>query len=123
MKVKLNQQMQEVDGSPVQVTGRPPMTLKDVIINSLLSVKRNPQTGQPEIEDEKTKLDKYDLIRKIRDKKLEVELKAEEVAAIKNYISMHQPSPIIVGEALEMIEGKYKPMEIIEEDDGNNNKT
>ena len=124
MKVKLNQQMQEVDGSPVQVTGRPPMTLKDVIINSLLSVKRNPQTGQPEIEDEKTKLDKYDLIRKIRDKKLEVELKAEEVAAIKNYISKHQPSPIIVGEALEMIEGKYKRMAVwTEEEEEANEKT
>ena len=108
--------MQEIDGTPVQQAGKPPMTLKDVIISSLLAIKRNPQTGMPEAEDEKTKFDKYELIRKIRDKKTEVDLKAEEVALIKKLISKHQHSPIIVGEALEMLEGKYKPMEIIEEE-------
>lgn len=116
MKVKLNQQMQEIDGRPVQVTGRPPMTLKDVIVNSLLAVARNPQTGQPETESEKIKFEKYELIRKIRDKKIEVDLKAEDVALIKKLISKHQHSPLIVGEAHEMLEGKYIIMKKIEDE-------
>ena len=117
MKIKLNQKMQEHDGSDVIAGDRPPMTLKDVIIASLLAVKRDLRTGQAEEVPEKDKIQKYDLIRKIRDKKLEVELKAEEVSLIKGLISKHQASPMIVGEAFQMIEGKYKPMEIIKEEE------
>ena len=86
MKIKLNQKMQEHDGSDVIAGNRPPMTLKDVIIASLLAVKRDPRTGQTEEVPEKERIQKYDLIRKIRDKKLEVELKSEDVAFIKGLI-------------------------------------
>jgi len=116
MKLKINQVLQEMDGSPIQVSGKPPMTLKDVITGSLLSIARNPQTGQPEQESEKDKFDKYELVRKIRDKKIEVDLKAEEVALIKKLIGKHQVSPLIVGEAFEMIEGKYQSMKKIDDE-------
>ena len=116
MKLKINQVLQEMDGSPIQVSGKPPMTLKDVITGSLLSIARNPQTGQPEYESEKDKFDKYELVRKIRDKKIEVDLKAEEVALIKKLIGKHQVSPLIVGEAFEMIEGKYQSMKKIDDE-------
>ena len=122
MKIKLNQKMQEHDGSDVIAGDRPPMTLKDVIIASLLAVKRDPRTGQTEEVPEKERIQKYDLIRKIRDKKLEVELKSEDVAFIKGLISKYQQSPMILGEALEMIEGKYKPMEIIKEEEEETDK-
>ena len=120
MKVKLNQKLQESDGTDIVVGNRPPMTLKDVIINSLLAGKRDPRTGQIEDVPEKERIQKYDLIRKIRDIKLEVELKSEDVAFIKGLISKHQQSPMILGEALEMIEGKYKPMEIIKDEEETN---
>lgn len=116
MKIKLNQKLQEETGADIIISNRPPMTLKDVIINSLLAVKRDSRTGQLEEENEEKKLQKYDLIRKIRDKKQEVELKAEEISLIKGLISKHQASPMIVGEAFEMIEGKYLAMKKIDDE-------
>jgi len=116
MKIKLNQKLQEQDGTDIVVGNRPPMTLKDVIINSLLAGKRDPRTGQIEDVPEKERIQKYDLIRKIRDIKLEVELKSEDVAFIKGLISKHQQSPMILGEALEMIEGKYLAMKKIDDE-------
>lgn len=105
MKIKLNQEIQNEFGKPLKRGNFPPVTLKDIIVASILQPVRD--------EEEHKKLEKYDIFKKIRSKKEEVELKAEEITTIKKMISKFQPQ-LIVGQCHEMIEGKYERMEPIE---------
>jgi len=91
MKIKINTQLTGAEGKLID----PALTLKEVCINSILT---------PIQEDkEKTKLDKYDIFKKLRDAKIEVELKAEEIVVIKKAIGLLQP-PLIMGQCFEMLE-------------------
>ena len=108
MKIKLNQQMQDEYGKPVIHGGKPPLTLRDVIVRSLLEPVRNSMTGASD-EDPKVKAEKYEIFRKVQKQREQIELKAEEVTLIKKCIEKYE-TQLIQGEAHEMIEDKYEPI-------------
>ena len=98
MKIKINEKLVGVDGTPLKGEKGQPITFKDIAIHSILS----PVQG----DDEKKKWDKYEIYRKLQDAKgAEVELKTEEVAILKLAIGKIQP-PLIMGQCWEIIEGK-----------------
>ena len=97
MKVKINQEIKDALGAPIITGATSKLFLKDVCISSILS----PIQG----DDEMSKWKKYEIFKKLRDAKVEVELTAEEISTIKKAISHFQP-PLIMGQAFEMIEGK-----------------
>ena len=100
MKIELNVQLTGIDGiTPISIDpkNRKVLTLKEVCIQSILA----PTQGDTE----KTKLEKWDLFKKLRDNKdMELmDLKAEEIVLIKKAIGIMQP-PLIMGQAFEMLE-------------------
>ncbi len=99
MKVKVNQELKDVNDLPIKKLEGGNLTLKDVIITSVLS----PIQG----DDQKVKFDKYEIYKKVKVDYVggEVELTAEEIALIKKCIGQLQP-PLILGQAFEMLEGK-----------------
>lgn len=99
MKVKIEEKILGVDGKTplMNPESQSDLTLRDVCINSLLS----PMEGDTEV----TKYEKYELFKRIRTAKLEVEFKVEETAIIKKCIGKFQP-PLILGQAFDLIEGK-----------------
>jgi hypothetical protein len=98
MKVKVNQKLKLHDGvSPIKMEGNQDLTLGSVCINSILTPVQTDTVEQ--------KLEKYDIFKKLRDGKAEVELSVEEIALLKKSIGTVNP-PLIVGQAFEMIEGK-----------------
>ena len=96
MKVKINETLKGIDGVKDLLNSetRQSLTLRDVIISSLL----------PPVENDKQeeKWSKYEIFKKVRDAKTEVDLKAEEVVLIKKCIGKFQP-PLILGQAFELI--------------------
>jgi len=97
MKVKINQELKDVDGKAIQAGAKPRLLLQDVCINALLTPNQK--------DEEKQKWDKYELYKKVRDAKAEVELLAEEISLIKKSIAIVNP-PLIMGQAWEMLENK-----------------
>ena len=97
MKVKINQKLMGSDGAPLEKEKGQVITFKDIAIHSILS----PIQG----DDEKKKWDKYEIYRKLKDAKDDVELKTEEVAILKLAIGKVQP-PLIMGQCWEIIESK-----------------
>jgi hypothetical protein len=96
MKLKINQELKDAEGkSIIAAEGRPKLLLKDVCITSILSPIKD--------DDEKTKFNKYEIFKKLRDVKTEVELTAEEIALLKKCIAFFQPQ-LIMGQCFEMIE-------------------
>jgi hypothetical protein len=97
MKVKINQELKDAEGNSIVNGKNLKLLLKDVCIASILS----PIQG----DEEKAKLDKYEIYKKLRDAKQEVELTAEEITLLKKAIGKLQPQ-LIMGQCFEMIEGK-----------------
>lgn len=99
MKIVITHAMKDVTGEDIKKPDGNILTLKDVIITSVLS----PVQG----DDEKVKFDKYEIYKKVKDDHPEgdVELTVEEIALIKKCIGQWQP-PLILGQAFEMLEGK-----------------
>lgn len=97
MKIKINQPLLGVNNEPIKTLPNQAGTLRDACINSLLVLMDG--------DTEKQKLERYEVFKKIRDAKTEVELKAEEIVTIKRSIGKHQP-PLILGQCFEMLEGK-----------------
>jgi len=100
MKIKLNETLKGIDGKQllddIEIPGKK-LTLKSKIITSLLT---------PQQEDkEADKWSKYEIFKKVRDAKTEVELTAEEVTIVKKVIGKTQPV-LILGQCFELIEGK-----------------
>ena len=110
MKIKINSILKNVYGEPLKsqrkevlpkksdkTPGFENMTIKDVIVNSLLG----------EFEGEKLtgeqKLERYKLAMKIQEAKVEIDLVTEDVVLIKDLIGKSW-SPLISGQAWEMIE-------------------
>lgn len=101
MKVVLTTKLIDVDGKDIVPPGGMPMTLKDVIFNSIL-------VPSQEKEDEKKKFEKYEIYKKIKDAKGgTVDLESQEIALIKKSIGEIQP-PLIMGQAWEMLEDKFE---------------
>ena len=97
MKVKVNNQLNDVEGKPLQGDKSKTLTMRDVCINSLLT----PVQG----DDEKIKWEKYEIFKKLRDATDEVELKLEELSLLKKAVGKLQP-PLLMGQIWEMLEGK-----------------
>ena len=97
MKVKVNNQLNDVEGQPLQGEKGRTLTMRDVCINSLLT----PVQG----DDEKAKWEKYEIFKKLRDAKDEVELKLEELNVVKKAVGKIQ-SQLLMGQVWEMLEGK-----------------
>ena len=95
MKIKLNETIKAADGKTDLQTQEGRMTLKNVIIASLLT---------PVQEDkQEDKWNKYEIFKRVRDAKVEIELKAEEIVLIKKVIGKFQP-PLILGQCFELLE-------------------
>lgn len=97
MKLKTNQTLKDVEGKPLNGEKGKLLTIGDVCINSLLT----PVQG----DDEKAKWEKYEIFKKIKDAKDEVDLKTEELLIIKKAVGKIQP-PLLMGQIWDMIEGK-----------------
>jgi len=97
MKVKISQTLQDVEGQPLKGEKGKPLTMRDVCINSLLT----PVQG----DEEKAKWEKYEIYKKLRDAKDEVELKSEEITLLKKSVGKIQP-PLLMGQVYDMIENK-----------------
>jgi hypothetical protein len=99
MKIKINHKLTDSEGKEIILPGKPAMTLKDVIISSILQPKEN--------ESQEIKYEKYSLFKKFKEAKDEIELKIEEIATIKKAIGNIQP-PLIMGQCFDLIEGIEK---------------
>ena len=95
MKVKVNNQLKDVEGKPLQGEKGKPLTMRDVCINSLLT----PVQG----DDEKVKWEKYEIYKKLRDATDECELKLEELNVVKKAVGKIQ-SQLLMGQVWEMLE-------------------
>ena len=98
MKVKINEKIKGLDGvETLKGEKNRDLLLRDICINALLTPDQQ--------DDEKKKWEKYEIFKKIRDSKSDVELKAEEITTIKKAIGKLSP-PLIMGQCFELIEGK-----------------
>lgn len=97
MKVKVNNQLKDVEGKPLQGEKGKPLTMRDVCINSLLT----PVQG----DDEKAKWEKYEIFKSMRDSKEEVDLKIEQITILKKAVGKVQP-PLLMGQIWDMLENK-----------------
>jgi hypothetical protein len=95
MKIKIDQELLDVDGQSINAGPKPKLFLRDVCINATLAPIQD--------DDEKKKWEKYEIFKKLRDAKDEVELKAEEITIIKKVIGKLN-APLIMGQCFEMLE-------------------
>jgi len=99
MKIKVNETFKGIDGiQPLpSETGRV-LALKDICINAILTPE--------EKDDEKKKLEKYSIFKKLRASSEDVVLTAEEITIIKRSIARVY-APLIMGQAFEMLEENH----------------
>lgn len=97
MKVKVNNQLKDPQGKDLPGDKGKTLTMRDVCINSLLT--------PVQTDDEKIKWEKYEIFKKLRDAKDEVELKLEELNVVKKAVGKIQ-SQLLMGQVWEMLEGK-----------------
>lgn len=97
MKLKINQQLRDVEGNILKGEKERPLTMRDVCINSLLT----PVQG----DDEKVKWEKYEIFKSMRDSKEEVDLKIEQITILKKAVGKVQP-PLLMGQIWDMLENK-----------------
>jgi hypothetical protein len=101
MKIKINQKLQDSEGNEIIMPGKPAMTLKDVIVSSVLQPK--------EQETQEVKYEKYALFKRIKEAKIEadstiiLDIKIEELSLIKKAIGELQP-PLIMGQCFDLLE-------------------
>ena len=102
MKItKLNNPIFGEDGiTPIPQEKGGNMTFRDVCIRSMIAVMYD-ERGKPE--DDKHKLEKWDIYKLFRDAKGEVELSIEQMAILKKWIGYWQPQ-MIMGQSYEILE-------------------
>ena len=103
MKItKLNTPIIGEDGvTPIAQEKGGHMTFRDACIRSMIAVLYDPQSGKPE--EDKLKMEKWDIYKAFRDAKGEVELSIEQVAILKKWIGYWQPQ-LIMGQCWELLE-------------------
>ena len=101
MKVKFNQKLHGVDGLPLKADKGRDLTLRDVSISSVLG----PAGNRPEDDTDEKKYHRFELYKKIKDNKDEVDLTTTEIAEIKKAIGKHQPA-LIMGQCWDYLENK-----------------
>jgi hypothetical protein len=97
MKVKINEKIKGIDGVQPVISPdtKVELTLRDVCVSSILTPMQD--------DDQKSKYEKYELFKKLRDAKVEVELTAAEIVLIQKCIGKFQPA-LILGQCFEMLE-------------------
>ena len=96
MKIKLNQELTYQDGKTLIKDKDQVITLKDICTRALLS--------PIEKESMQSKLEKWDIFKKIRDAGNDwIELKSEEITIIKAAMGIFEPQ-LILGQCIEMLE-------------------
>ena len=98
MKVIITQKLYNKFGQDIAMGGRPAMTLKDVIINAILTPLKD--------DDEKKKIEKYGLFKKLMVAEDEIDLTSEEISLLKRVVGLLSPQ-LIAGQVHEMLEGKF----------------
>jgi len=100
MKINVDQVLKNLDGSNLKdsVNGEVvDAILQTALINAILAPSKD--------DNGVTKIQKYELARKIY-KGGEVELTSEEITVCKKAVEATYPSPLIVGQVVEMLENK-----------------
>jgi hypothetical protein len=122
MKIKVNTQLKGAKGEPLSFPKPPtveefvkllPTELQLKILPYYIKEKEEPRLLRDvcldtilipfEGDDEKAKLTKYDIYKKLLASKDEVDLPAEQITVVKNCISKFQPQ-LIMGQCWELIE-------------------
>lgn len=113
MKIDFRQIIHQLDGKPVKVGERKDRdwTLADVAVNALDGApsKKDPRTGQPIPGEEIEGTEKHrrgQLQDRIYRAKEPIQVDAKDVALIKDLIAKVYPSPRIVYQTWEMLEGR-----------------
>jgi hypothetical protein len=85
------------------------LTLKDIFIKSILTPVKDgySPTGQliSKGDDEKTKMEKWEIYKKIKNEETQAELTVEELKIIKEGIGKNEP-PLVMGQCFDLIENK-----------------
>jgi len=100
MKINVFVKVVDVDGADIIAPGaKGPMTLQDVIFNSILVPSQD--------DDDKKKYEKYEIFKKVKNANKDglVDLDIEDIATIKKSIGKVQP-PLVLGQAYDLLEGK-----------------
>ena len=95
MKVKIDVKMYDSDGKEVANPGKPSLTLRDVIVNSILTYKEG--------EGKKEKYEKYSLFKRLKDAKSEIDFTVEEIVLIKECIGQFQ-AQLIMGQCFDLLD-------------------
>jgi hypothetical protein len=108
MKIKLDQVLVDFEGKEIQ-DGKEKASLRKLLINALLTpaVEKTPQGLQQEVIEGKEKFERYELARKIKDAKDEIEYKSEDITTLKNCVGKLY-NALIVGLVYDMLEGKVE---------------
>lgn len=98
MKINLKVVLKDVDTKPLKEKDKV-VTLKDVCVAAVLTPNQK--------DDQKTKMEKWDIYKKLRDSEEECDLQVEEIAVIKTAIGEIYP-PLIMGQCFDLIESYGK---------------
>lgn len=98
MKINLNAVLSDVDGSTLKEKGKE-VTLKDVFTAAVLTPNQK--------DEQKTKMEKWDIYKKVRDAEDECDLRVEEISLIKTTLGEIYP-PLIMGQCFDLIESYGK---------------
>lgn len=97
MKIKINQNLIDVDGVQAIKENGKIVTLREICIAAVLTPVQE--------DDQKKKFEKWEVFKKLRDSGEELELTADEIAMIEKCSGKIHP-PLIYGQCYEMLEGK-----------------
>lgn len=100
MKINLNQELIDIDGTVIKDAENKAITLKELVKTALIQVKQGDENASADEKIKRTILAKEALLND------EVEWEAEDVAMVKERINKFYPSPVAVFEAYRLIEGK-----------------
>lgn len=101
MKIKINQELKNIDGSPL-MNGDNVITLKEILLSSALVTLKDDSTHG---------MQDFELSLKIQTAKDEIELTSEDVVRLKEKIKFGYTT-IIVGQVNYILEGKENPLNI-----------
>ena len=99
-KIKIEEPFKDFEGNviPGETEGSA-MTLKDIVVKAIL-------LGNPDERDGDAKYKAYQLAQRFNAAKNDIELEASDIILVKKIIGQMYPSPLVVGIAYDILEGK-----------------
>jgi len=101
MVINVNKELVQLNGQPIMdldAEGKAvPATVKTALVNAVLLPEQNEKGVQ--------KVQKYELAKKLYKAEKDVEVTAEDVVLLKKVVE-NSYAPLIVGQVLELLEGK-----------------